>query len=90
MVSIIAYGVIGFVISEMITHYWKKNHLAEVYIFNRRIHHGEIGILLLILLLSRGVSPSLISILTGIGVGLIKDDLNDVFKWFTFKKKSAK
>ncbi|MDX1371445.1 MAG: hypothetical protein R3321_03205 [Nitrososphaeraceae archaeon] len=87
MVPIIASGVIGFIIAEILTHYWKKNNLKEVYIFNRRIHHGEIGILLLTLLLSRGLSPSLLSTFTGLGIGLIKDDIKDISKWFTFKEK---
>ncbi|MFB5600692.1 MAG: hypothetical protein ACE5SW_10760 [Nitrososphaeraceae archaeon] len=90
MVPIIASGVIGFIVAEIFTHYWKKNKLSEVYIFNRRIHHGEIGVLLLFLLLSKGLSPSLVSIFTGLGIGLIKDDLKDISQWFTFKKREIK
>ncbi len=38
---------LGFTAAEVILHYWnsKKIH-PEIYIFGRRVHHGEIGALL--------------------------------------------
>jgi hypothetical protein len=32
------------------------------------------------------ISPSIISLITGLGIGLIKDDLGDLNKWFKFHK----
>jgi hypothetical protein len=59
---------------------------SKVHIFNRRIHHGEIGTLLgLSNLCTKYPIPA--GILAGIGSGLVKDDHDDMKEWFTFKKK---
>ena len=88
MIPLIISGIAGFAISEIITYYWKKNHSSEIYIFDRRLHHGELGILLLGILTMGKISPSIISLITGLGIGLIKDDLGDLNKWFKFHKRS--
>ena len=78
---------IGVIIAKLLTSSWNsQENPSKVHIFNRRIHHGEIGTLL-------GLSklytkyPIYTGILAGIGSGLVKDDYNDMKEWFTFKKK---
>lgn len=87
--------VIGLTLAEVITDYWShRNRTAhggshpspqKVYFLNRRIHHGQIGTLLLLSLFFRGTSVPA-AILTGIGIGLVKDDYADFKDWFRFKK----
>jgi hypothetical protein len=87
--------VIGLTLAEVITDYWShRNRTAhggshpspqKVYFLNRRIHHGQIGTLLLLSLFFRGTSVPA-AILTGIGIGLVKDDCADFKDWFRFKK----
>ena len=63
-----------------------RRNQSKVHIFNRRIHHGEIGTLLgLSNLCTKYPIPA--GILAGIGSGLVKDDHDDMKEWFTFKKK---
>lgn len=89
--------IIGTTAAEILTSYWHSRHNQfpppKIYFFNRRIHHGEIGILLgLSALFLRGTSnPSAAaaSILTGVGIGLVKDDYLDIMNWFTFAKKNV-
>jgi hypothetical protein len=57
-----------------------------VYVFGRRIHHGEIGALLQLFLLFVKLPVPAASILAGLGAGLIKDDFTDIKQWFRFKK----
>jgi hypothetical protein len=57
-----------------------------VYVFGRRIHHGEIGALLPLFLLFVKLPVPAASILAGLGAGLIKDDFTDIKQWFSFKK----
>ena len=80
-------GIIGFAASEIITYYWKKNHPSKVYLFNRRIHHGEIGVILLCVLSMGKISPLLSSFILGCGLGFISDDMKDLKKWFKFHKR---
>lgn len=80
-------GIIGFAASEIITYYWKKNQTSKVYLFDRRIHHGEIGVILLCMLSMGRISPLLSSFIIGCGLGLIKDDRKDLKNWFKFPKK---
>lgn len=87
---------LGLTLAEVITDYWNyRNRTSrgerrpspqKVYFFNRRVHHGQIGALLLLSLFFRGTSVPA-AILTGIGIGLIKDDYADLKDWFRFKKE---
>ncbi|MBD0360129.1 MAG: hypothetical protein ICV56_05395 [Nitrososphaeraceae archaeon] len=78
---------IGITLAKLLTSSWNsQQNPSKVHIFNRRIHHGEIGILLgLSNLCTKYPIPA--GILAGIGSGLVKDDHDDMKEWFTFKKK---
>lgn len=86
---------LGLTLAEVVTRYWNYRNSAshggshhspqKVYVFNRRVHHGQIGVLLLLSLFFRGTSVPA-AILTGIGIGLVKDDYIDFKDWFRFKK----
>lgn len=90
--------ILGLTAAEVIAGYWNKRnrtnpggsppHLPpqKVYFFNRRMHHGQIGALLMLSLFFRGTSVPA-AILTGLGIGLVKDDYADFKEWFLFKKK---
>jgi hypothetical protein len=89
--------ILGLTVAEVIANYWKNRNRAspggsppsspqEVYFFNRRMHHGQIGVLLMLSLFFRG-TPVPVAILTGLGIGLVKDDYADFKEWFLFKKK---
>jgi hypothetical protein len=82
---------IGTTAAEILTSYWHSKHNQspppKVYFFNRRIHHGEIGVLLgLASLFLRGTSFPTAAILTGMGIGLVKDDYLDIMDWFKLTK----
>jgi hypothetical protein len=66
---------------------FKKNP-GKAYIFNRRVHHGEIGSLLGLSNLFKKSQPVPTGLLSGLGEGLAKDDYNDRKEWFTFKKRT--
>jgi hypothetical protein len=78
---------IGVTVAKLLTSSWNsQENPSRVHIFNRRIHHGEIGTLLgLSNLCTKYPIPA--GILAGIGSGLVKDDHDDMKEWFTFKKK---
>jgi hypothetical protein len=89
--------IIGLTAAEVIANYWKNRNRAspggsppsspqKVYFFDRRMHHGQIGALLMLSLFFRG-TPVPVAILTGLGIGLVKDDYADFKEWFLFKKK---
>ena len=85
---------LGVTAAEILTSYWnfryRSSYPPKVYAFNRRIHHGEIGALLALssLFLSRSTPvASVAAILTGIGIGFVKDDRADIADWFRLKKK---
>lgn len=85
---------LGITAAEILISYWNSryNPPPKIYILNRRIHHGEIGTLLaLSSLLLRGTSIPTVTaaILTGIGIGLVKDDCGDIREWFRLKKRKA-
>ena len=88
MIPLIISAIVGFAISEITMHYWKKKYRLKVYLFERRIHHGEIGVILLSILSIGKIPPILSSFVIGCGLGLIRDDLQDKSKWFKFQKKS--
>ena len=85
---------LGLTAAGILTSYWnfryRSSYPPKVYAFNRRIHHGEIGALLaLSSLFLRRSAPiaSVAAILTGIGIGLVKDDRADIADWFRLRKK---
>lgn len=89
--------ILGLTAAEVIANYWKIRNQThsegsphsssqKVYFFNRRMHHGQIGALLMLSLLFRAM-PVPAAVLTGIGIGLVKDDYADFKEWFLFKKR---
>ena len=89
--------ILGLTAAEVIASYWNKRNRTnsggsspstpqKVYLFKRRMHHGQIGALLMLSLFFRG-TPVPVAILTGLGIGLVKDDYADFKEWFLFKKK---
>jgi hypothetical protein len=80
----------GLSIAKLLTSYWNsQQNPGKAYIFNRRLHHGEIGSLLGFSNLFKKSQPLSSGILSGLGEGLAKDDYGDVKEWFTFKKKDT-
>jgi hypothetical protein len=81
---------LGFTAAEIMMHHWNSKKIPpEVYIFGRRVHHGEIGALLSVSSLLVGKVPipaAVLGIIAGAGAGLIKGDLADIKEWFRFKK----
>lgn len=84
---------LGIAAAEIITRYWNSRYPnpPRVYAFNRRIHHGEVGALLLLSSLFLRLNPAanVAAILTGIGLTLIKDDRADIADWFKVKEIEA-
>jgi hypothetical protein len=87
MMPLILSAIVGLAVSQITIRYWKKKYPSKVYLFERRIHHGEIGVLLLCIISMGKISPMLSSFVIGCGLGLMKDDLQDRSKWFKFQKK---
>ena len=82
------YVTLGESIGDAITSRWNSQKKpGKVYIKNRRIHHGEVGTSMGIADTFKDFSPEITGIISGIGKGLVKDDIADKDKWFTFKKK---
>lgn len=78
----------GLSVAKLLTSYWNsQRNPGKAYIFNRRIHHGEIGSLLGLSNLFKKSQPLPTGVLSGLGEGLAKDDYHDRKEWFTFKKK---
>ena len=88
MIPLIISAIVGFAITEITMNYWKKKYPSKVYLFERRIHHGELGVILLSILSLGKIPPILSSFVIGCGLSLIRDDLHDKSKWFKFQKKS--
>ena len=86
---------LGFATAELLLSYWKSRYnespSPRVYIFGRRIHHGEIGTLLALssIFFGRTSISMPATILTGIGLRLVMDDCVDFSEWFRLKKKDA-
>ena len=89
--------ILGLTAAEIIASYWNNRNRTnsggsppstpqKVYLFNRRMHHGQIGALLMLSLFFRN-TPVPVAILTGLGIGLVKDEYADFKEWFLFKKK---
>jgi hypothetical protein len=80
----------GLSIAKLLTSYWNsQQNPGKAYLFNRRVHHGEIGSLLGLSNLFKKTQPIPTGILSGLGEGLAKDDYGDRKEWFTFKKKDG-
>ena len=78
----------GSSIGKLITNIWNsQKNPGKAYILNRRIHHGEIGILLELSNLFKKSRPATAGILSGLGEALSNDDIADKDEWFKFKKK---
>jgi hypothetical protein len=60
-----------------------------VYVFGRRIHHGEIGALLPLFLLFVKLPVPAASILAGLEAGLVKDDLLILISGLDLKKQRS-
>ncbi len=81
----------GSSIGKIITNIWNsQKNPGKAYILNRRIHHGEIGILLELSNLFKKSRPATAGVLSGIGEALSNDDIADKDEWFKFKKKENK
>ena len=81
----------GSSIGKLITKIWNsQKNPGKAYVLNRRIHHGEIGILLELSNLFKKSRPATAGILSGIGEALSNDDIADKGEWFKFKKKENK
>ncbi len=79
---------LGEFIGNALTSNWNSQKKpGKVYVKNRRIHHGEVGTSMGIADAFKDLSPAITGIISGIGKGLVKDDIADKHKWFTFKKK---
>ena len=81
----------GSSIGKIIASIWNsQKNPGKAYVLNRRIHHGEIGILLELSNLFKKSRPATAGILSGIGEALSNDDIADKGEWFKFKKKENK
>ncbi len=79
---------IGESIGDVITSKWNSQKKpGKVYVKNRRVHHGEVGTTMGMSEAFKDADPTVTGLISGIGKGLIKDDIADKDKWFTFKKK---
>ncbi len=81
----------GSSIGKIVTNLWNSQKKpSKVFVFNRRVHHGEIGILLGLSNLFKKSRPGTAGVLSGLGEVLSKDDIADKDEWFKFKKKKDK
>ena len=79
---------LGESIGDAITSKWNSQKKpGKVYVKNRRVHHGEVGTSMGVADVFKDSNPDITGIISGIGRSLIKDDIADKDKWFTFKKK---
>jgi hypothetical protein len=86
--------ILGITAAEILTSWWNRRNDSspppKIYLFNRRIHHGEIGTLLALFSLSLKVIPipsAALMILLGMGLGLAKDDYRDITAWFRLAQR---
>lgn len=73
----------GWQAANALTNTWNAQpNPPRVYVLDRRIHHGEVGVL-------AGLAGILYkdSFWTGFGTRLALDDIHDANEWFTFKKR---
>src|SRR6476619_7076585 len=81
----------GSSIGKLIANIWNsQKNPGKAYILNRRVHHGEVGILLGLSNLIKKSRPSTAGVFSGLGEALAQDDIADKEEWFSFKKKETK
>jgi hypothetical protein len=81
----------GSSIGKLITNIWNsQKNPGKAYVLNRRVHHGEIGILLGLSNLIKKPRPATAGVFSGLGEALTQDDIADKEEWFSFKKKEDK
>ncbi len=79
---------VGESIGDAITSGWNsQEEPGKAYVKNRRVHHGEVGTAMGVSSEFKDSEPTITGAISGIGKGLVKDDIADKEKWFTFKKK---
>jgi hypothetical protein len=81
----------GSSIGKLITNIWNsQKNPGKAYVLNRRVHHGEVGILLGLSNLIKKSRPATAGVFSGLGEALAQDDIADKEEWFSFKKKEDK
>ena len=81
----------GSSIGKLITNIWNsQKNPGKAYLLNRRVHHGEVGILLGLSNLIKKSRPATAGVFSGLGEALAQDDIADKEEWFSFKKKEDK
>jgi hypothetical protein len=81
----------GSSIGKLITNIWNsQKNPGKAYILNRRVHHGEVGILLGLSKLIKKSRSATAGVMSGVGEALSQDDIADKDEWFSFKKKEDK
>ena len=81
----------GSSIGKLITNIWNsQKNPGKAYLLNRRVHHGEVGILLGLSNLIKKSRPATAGVFSGLGEALVQDDIADKEEWFRFKKKEHK
>jgi hypothetical protein len=81
----------GSSIGKLITNIWNsQKNPGKAYLLNRRVHHGEVGILLGLSNLIKKSRPATAGVFSGLGEALAQDDIADKKEWFSFKKKKDK
>jgi hypothetical protein len=81
----------GSSIGKLITNIWNsQKNPGKAYVLKRRVHHGEVGILLGLSNLIKKSRPATAGIFAGLGDALAQDDIGDKDEWFSFKKKDNK
>jgi hypothetical protein len=81
---------IGLLFAKVITSFWNsQKNPGKAYIFDRRVHHGEIGCLLGLSNIFIKSQPVPAGLLSGIEEWLAKEDYIDRNEWFMFKKRTS-
>ena len=81
----------GSSIGRIATNIWNsQKNPGKAYLLNRRVHHGEVGILLGLSNLIKKSRPATAGVFSGLGEALTHDDIADKEEWFSFKKKEDK
>ena len=81
----------GSSIGKLITNIWNsQKNPGKAYVLKRRVHHGEIGILLGLSNIIKKSKPTTAGVFSGLGEALAQDDIADKDEWFSFKKKEYK
>src|SRR6476660_10311746 len=81
----------GSSIGKLITNIWNsQKNPGKAYVLKRRVHNGEIGILLGLSNLIKKSRPATAGVFSGLGEVPAQDDIADKEEWFSFKKKEEK